>query len=138
MAFSKTRLGRIHDVMAHHVERGGVPGLVTLVSRGDEVHVDAIGLSRNAPRGCSAGVFESCARRSGAAFSKVQRSPSAETARLACVRAVTRGSPSHARRHTAQRQFHCGNPPPAAAPSTMAVRRPIRPSGGARAGTQEV
>jgi CubicO group peptidase (beta-lactamase class C family) len=46
MAFSKTRLGRIHDVMAHHVERGGVPGLVTLVSRGDEVHVDAIGLSR--------------------------------------------------------------------------------------------
>ncbi|HEV2054362.1 MAG TPA: serine hydrolase domain-containing protein [Methylomirabilota bacterium] len=41
---SKARLGRMHDVMAGHVERGGVPGLVTLVSRRGEVHVDAIGL----------------------------------------------------------------------------------------------
>jgi CubicO group peptidase (beta-lactamase class C family) len=41
--FSKARLGRMHDVMAAHVERGSVPGLVTLVARGDEVHVDAIG-----------------------------------------------------------------------------------------------
>ncbi len=40
---SRTRLGRMHDVMAGHVERGQVPGLVTLVSRRDEVHVDAIG-----------------------------------------------------------------------------------------------
>jgi CubicO group peptidase (beta-lactamase class C family) len=30
-------------VMAVHVERDVVPGIVTLVSRGDEVHVDAIG-----------------------------------------------------------------------------------------------
>ncbi|OJT24659.1 serine hydrolase [Archangium sp. Cb G35] len=29
--------------MAAHVERGDLPGAVTLVSRGDEVHVDAIG-----------------------------------------------------------------------------------------------
>src|SRR5260370_7700124 len=39
----KVRLGRMHDVMAGYVERGDVPGLVTLVSRRGEVHVDAIG-----------------------------------------------------------------------------------------------
>ena len=33
----------MHDVMAGHVERGVVPGIVTLVSRRGEVHVDAIG-----------------------------------------------------------------------------------------------
>jgi CubicO group peptidase (beta-lactamase class C family) len=41
--FSKARLSRMHDIMAGHVERGGVPGLVTLISRRGEVHVDAIG-----------------------------------------------------------------------------------------------
>jgi CubicO group peptidase (beta-lactamase class C family) len=40
---SKARLGRMHDVMAGYVERGDVPGLVTLVSRRGEVHVDAVG-----------------------------------------------------------------------------------------------
>lgn len=40
---SKARLGRMHEVMAGHVERGEVPGMVTLVSRRGEVHVDAIG-----------------------------------------------------------------------------------------------
>ncbi len=40
---SKARLGRLHDVMARYVDRGEVPGLVTLVSRQGEVHVDAIG-----------------------------------------------------------------------------------------------
>ena len=40
---SKTSLGRMLDVMAGYVERGAVPGLVTLVSRRGEVHVDAIG-----------------------------------------------------------------------------------------------
>jgi len=40
---SKARLGRMHDVMAGYVERSDVPGLVTLVSRRGEVHVDAIG-----------------------------------------------------------------------------------------------
>ncbi len=44
MRFSKTRLDRMHSVMAGFVERGELPGLVTLVSRGDEVHVDAIGM----------------------------------------------------------------------------------------------
>ncbi len=41
---SKARLSRMHDVMARHVERGNVPGLVTLVSRRGELHVDAIGM----------------------------------------------------------------------------------------------
>ena len=40
---SKARLTRMHDFMAGYVERGNVPGLVTLVSRRGEVHVDAIG-----------------------------------------------------------------------------------------------
>jgi CubicO group peptidase (beta-lactamase class C family) len=43
--FSKTRLGLMRDVMARHVERGDVPGIVTLVSRGSETHVDAIGMT---------------------------------------------------------------------------------------------
>src|SRR2546422_6093333 len=42
---SKARLGRMRDVMAGYVERGDVPGIVTLVSRHGEVHVDAIGMN---------------------------------------------------------------------------------------------
>jgi len=42
-ALSNARLGRLHDVMAGYVERGEVPGVVTLVSRRGEVHRDAIG-----------------------------------------------------------------------------------------------
>jgi CubicO group peptidase (beta-lactamase class C family) len=41
--FSVTGLGRLHDAMAAHVAAGRLPGAVTLVARGDEVHVDAIG-----------------------------------------------------------------------------------------------
>jgi CubicO group peptidase (beta-lactamase class C family) len=40
---SRERLARMRDVMARHVEAGDVPGLVTLVSRRGEVHVDAFG-----------------------------------------------------------------------------------------------
>lgn len=40
---SKARLGRMHDIMAGHVEHGGVPGLVTLIERRGDVHVDVIG-----------------------------------------------------------------------------------------------
>jgi CubicO group peptidase (beta-lactamase class C family) len=40
---SQARLERMHDVMAGHVERGFVPGLVTLLSRRGETHVDVIG-----------------------------------------------------------------------------------------------
>jgi CubicO group peptidase (beta-lactamase class C family) len=40
---SRTRLKRMHDIMARHVEGGSLPGLVTLISRHGEIHVDAIG-----------------------------------------------------------------------------------------------
>ena len=40
---SMARLGRMHDVMAGYVERGEAPGIVTLVSRRGETHVDSIG-----------------------------------------------------------------------------------------------
>lgn len=39
----KARLDRMHDVMAGRVERGAVPGIVTLLARRGELHVDAIG-----------------------------------------------------------------------------------------------
>ncbi|HLZ04051.1 MAG TPA: serine hydrolase domain-containing protein [Bradyrhizobium sp.] len=40
---SKARLRRMRDIMSGHVENGSMPGLVALVSRHGEVHVDAIG-----------------------------------------------------------------------------------------------
>jgi CubicO group peptidase (beta-lactamase class C family) len=52
--FSKARLDRMHDVMVGYVERGDVPGLVTLVSRRGDVHIDALGakaLGGNGPVG---------------------------------------------------------------------------------------
>jgi CubicO group peptidase (beta-lactamase class C family) len=42
---SATRLSRLHDVLASHVDRGVAPGLISLVSRRGEVHVDAIGVT---------------------------------------------------------------------------------------------
>lgn len=41
---SKARLARLHDVMASYVERGEVPGLVALISRRGETHVEALGM----------------------------------------------------------------------------------------------
>ncbi|MGK4002459.1 serine hydrolase domain-containing protein [Sorangium sp. So ce1036] len=41
--FSGAGLERMHAVMAAHVQRGDLPGVVTLVSRGDATHADAIG-----------------------------------------------------------------------------------------------
>ena len=43
VGFSKTRLNRPHDGMAGYVKRGQVPGVVTLLSRPGEMHVDAMG-----------------------------------------------------------------------------------------------
>jgi CubicO group peptidase (beta-lactamase class C family) len=40
---SKARLERMHDVLASRVEQGAAPGIVTVVSRRGEVHVDALG-----------------------------------------------------------------------------------------------
>ena len=41
---SRARLGRMHDVMAGYIERREVPGLVALVSRRGETHVEALGM----------------------------------------------------------------------------------------------
>ena len=41
--FSKSAFDRLRGVMAGHVERGDVPGLVMLVSQHGEVQADAIG-----------------------------------------------------------------------------------------------
>ena len=40
---SPARLRRMHDIMAGHVERGSPPGIVTLIWRRGEMHVDVIG-----------------------------------------------------------------------------------------------
>ncbi|MFF5209450.1 serine hydrolase domain-containing protein [Streptosporangium sp. NPDC000396] len=42
-ALSEAGLRRMCDVLAGHVESGAVPGLVALIGRGDETHVEAIG-----------------------------------------------------------------------------------------------
>lgn len=41
---SGARLARMHEAMGRHVASGRMPGLVTLVSRRGETHVDAIGV----------------------------------------------------------------------------------------------
>jgi CubicO group peptidase (beta-lactamase class C family) len=40
---SRAGLAHLHDVMSAHVEAGEMPGLVALVARGDDVHIDTIG-----------------------------------------------------------------------------------------------
>lgn len=45
--FSATGLHRLRDVLTRHVESRRIPGLVALVSRGDETHVEAIGTTRH-------------------------------------------------------------------------------------------
>jgi len=42
-AFDHARLQRIRAVMSGYVDRGEIPGLVTLVARRDELHVEAVG-----------------------------------------------------------------------------------------------
>jgi CubicO group peptidase (beta-lactamase class C family) len=44
--FSATGLARVHQVLASHVERGAVPGVVALIGRYGDTHVDAIGTVR--------------------------------------------------------------------------------------------
>ncbi|WP_214326498.1 serine hydrolase domain-containing protein [Nonomuraea sediminis] len=45
--FSEAGLRRLRDVLAGHVESGKIPGLVALVGRGEETHVEAIGTMRH-------------------------------------------------------------------------------------------
>lgn len=42
-AFVKSRLERMHQVLADHIEQKQLSGLVALVNRNDEVHVEALG-----------------------------------------------------------------------------------------------
>lgn len=46
MSLSKSRLERMRRVLQGHVDRGELPGLVTLVSSGDEVQVETYGTMR--------------------------------------------------------------------------------------------
>src|SRR5881296_4758223 len=41
---SQAGLDRLHDAMAARVAKGELPGMVTLVAHGEEVHVDTIGV----------------------------------------------------------------------------------------------
>lgn len=45
--FSAAGMRRLQDVLARHVESGKIPGLVALVSRGEETQVEAIGTMRH-------------------------------------------------------------------------------------------
>ncbi|MFI7222451.1 serine hydrolase domain-containing protein [Nonomuraea angiospora] len=45
--FSEAGLRRLREVLARYVDSGRIPGLVALVSRGDETHVEAIGTTRH-------------------------------------------------------------------------------------------
>ncbi|GHJ96364.1 serine hydrolase [Streptomyces sp. NE5-10] len=45
--FSEAGLRRVREVLARHVESGRIPGLVALVGRGDETHVEALGTLRH-------------------------------------------------------------------------------------------
>ena len=42
-ALTQAGLDRLHQAMAARVENGSLPGIVTLVAQGDDVHVDVIG-----------------------------------------------------------------------------------------------
>ncbi|GHE15043.1 serine hydrolase domain-containing protein [Streptomyces alanosinicus] len=45
--FSEAGLHRLREVLTRHVDSGKIPGLVALVSRGEETHVEAIGTMRH-------------------------------------------------------------------------------------------
>jgi len=40
---NKARIADLHTAMSGYVDRGDIPGIVTLLGRGDEIHVDVIG-----------------------------------------------------------------------------------------------
>jgi CubicO group peptidase (beta-lactamase class C family) len=41
---NKAKVAELHMAMTCYVERGEIPGIVTLAARGDEIHVDAVGI----------------------------------------------------------------------------------------------
>ena len=42
-SLSPQRLERMHSALSGYIDRGEVPGLVALVNRGEDVHVEALG-----------------------------------------------------------------------------------------------
>src|SRR5260370_28165217 len=47
-SLSSSRLKRMHEMLSAYVERGELPGLVALIERKGEIHVEAIGVERDA------------------------------------------------------------------------------------------
>ncbi|GAA1957480.1 hypothetical protein GCM10009838_11860 [Catenulispora subtropica] len=45
--FTEAGLRRLREVLDRHVDSGKIPGLVALISRGDETHVEEIGTTRH-------------------------------------------------------------------------------------------
>jgi hypothetical protein len=43
VGLSKSRSKRLHEVLGEHVECGDIPGLVALVSRDEDTHVEVLG-----------------------------------------------------------------------------------------------
>ena len=71
-------------------------------------------------RGHSAGVDLICARMSGDALISAKRSPFDVTASESCVRPRRPSRPARTPTQFGHPQFHCGKPPPAAEPMTIA------------------
>ena len=40
--FAQSRLARMRQILSGYIERKELPGLVALISHGDEVHIEAI------------------------------------------------------------------------------------------------
>ncbi len=41
---NQARVAELHSAMNGYIERGDVPGIVTLIACGEEIHVDAVGM----------------------------------------------------------------------------------------------
>lgn len=81
-------------------------------------------LSRSARPGCKSGAARNCAVMSGEALTSAQQSLSLpRTAIEDWVRGRARNVPARTPAQFRQLQFHCGKPPPAAAPSTRIFTR---------------
>src|SRR5882757_633252 len=82
--------------------------------------IPVMAVSRGARAGCRTGLACSCARISGDALTRAQESEALPfTAMDDCVRARVCIVPLRTPAQLRQLQFHCGKPPPAAAPSTL-------------------
>ena len=100
----------------------GLVSCLTVMKNGDSVEVGLLGHEGFAGLPILLNIAHSSARItvqiSGDALRSTQARPSALTATLSWVRGVARCGQLRPVLHTGQAQFHCGNPPPAAAPST--------------------